>query len=270
MPDGQTSESVDWQLAAEAAEAYERDLVPALFEQWVSRTADALDLRPGDRVLDVACGTGIVAREALSRVSPEGLVAGLDLNPGMLTVARRVAPGVEWRQGDAAALPFQDTVFDAVSAQFALMFFPDREAALREMWRVLAPGGRLAVAVWSPIETCPAEAGLLAILRDRVGDAVAANLAAPFCLGDPEDFTALWEAAGLPAPRIETHAGEARFESLERFVEIEIKASPMANLIDESQYREILADAQDALTAFARSDGFRFPLEIRIGSARKG
>jgi ubiquinone/menaquinone biosynthesis C-methylase UbiE len=98
-------------------------------------------------VLDVACGTGVVAREAARRVGPAGAVAGLDRNEGMLAVARRMAPGIAWRHGLAEALPFPDGAFDAVICQFGLMFFEDRGKALGEMWRALRPGGRLAVAV---------------------------------------------------------------------------------------------------------------------------
>jgi ubiquinone/menaquinone biosynthesis C-methylase UbiE len=126
-----------------------------LFEEWAPRVCKAAALLPGNKILDVACGTGVLAREAARCVQPGGMVTGLDRNEVMLTVARRVAPGIEWRQGRAEALPFPDGSFDAVVSQFGLMFFEDREGALREMWRVLKPGGRLAVAV-GRAGACPA------------------------------------------------------------------------------------------------------------------
>lgn len=97
-------------------------------------------------------GTGVLAREAIRRVGQKGQVVGVDLNEGMLAVAARAEPTIEWRQGDAGDLPFEDANSHVVVGQFALMYFPDRVAALREMWRVLAPNGHLAVAAWASIE----------------------------------------------------------------------------------------------------------------------
>ena len=105
--------------------------VPTLFAQWAPMVCDAAEITAGQQVLDVACGTGIVARAAADRAGP-GNVIGVDLNDAMLTVARRVRPDITWRQGDASALPFPDGTFDAVVCQMALMFFPDRARALRE------------------------------------------------------------------------------------------------------------------------------------------
>ena len=142
--------------AVQAAEAYEAMFVPALFAQWAPRVLDGVALSPGQRVLDVACGTGVLAREAARRVGLSGAVSGLDPAPGMLAVARRSAEVVDWREGVAESLPYADGQFDAVVSQFGLMFFADRVQALREMRRVLRPAGRLAVAVWSGLETMPA------------------------------------------------------------------------------------------------------------------
>ena len=89
-----------WQLAHDAAVAYEKHFVPAIFAQWPPVLAEVAETKPGDRVLEVACGTGILAREAADRVGPTGRVTGLDLNEAMLAVARRLRPGIDWRQGD--------------------------------------------------------------------------------------------------------------------------------------------------------------------------
>src|SRR5687768_9630852 len=183
--------------------AFENLFVPALFQEWAPRVCSAAKLRAGDRVLDVACGTGVVAREAARRVGPAGSVTGLDLNLGMLAVAKRLRPDIVWRQGDAGSLPFDAGAFDAVVSQFGLMFFADRVGAIREMARVLAPGGRLAVAVWDSLDRTPAYAAEVALLERMAGPAAADALRFPFCLGDTGQLAGLFSAAGLPAARSE-------------------------------------------------------------------
>jgi len=134
-----------FQLSAVAAEAYESTFVPALFAEWAPHLCDLAGVRPGQRVLDVACGTGIVARVAADRLAGAGRVVGVDLNEAMLAVARRVRPDVEWRQGDAEALPFPPASFDRVLCQMALMFFPDRARArpssCPRAWPISPPTG---------------------------------------------------------------------------------------------------------------------------------
>src|SRR5512134_552654 len=151
------------QAQIDAAQAYEALMVPALFGQWAAKVADAAQIRPGQRVLDVACGTGVLAREAAARTGPTGFVAGLDPSPGMLEVAAHLAPAVDWRQGVAESLPFPDHSFDAVVCQFGLMFFRDRREALRQAVRVLTPDGCLAVAVWDSLDNIPAYAAEVAL-----------------------------------------------------------------------------------------------------------
>lgn len=139
------------EVRAKAAEWYERGKDAWLIEDFARRLADVAGVIAGDGVLDVGCGTGIVARECARRVGSEGSVSGLDISEAMLAVARRSAPGIDWYQGDAEELPFPDESFDRVVSQLALMFFADREKAISEMWRVLRPGGTLAVAVQGSI-----------------------------------------------------------------------------------------------------------------------
>src|SRR5262245_50428962 len=145
-----------FQVSAAAAEAYESTFVPALFAEWAPHLCDLAAVGPGQRVLDVACGTGIVARVAADRLGGAGHVVGVDLNDAMLTVARRVRRDLEWRQGNAEALPFPPASFDRVLCQMALMFFPDRARALREMRRVAAVGGVVALVVPASLGDQPA------------------------------------------------------------------------------------------------------------------
>src|SRR5262245_53875988 len=135
------------QAARPPAEVYEAEFVPALFKPFSPVVADAAQVAAGQRVLDVACGTRVLARTVAARVGAAGAVLGLDANPEMLAVARRLDTTIEWLLGRAEDLPLPDASVDAVVSQFGLMFFDDRVAALREMRRVLRTRGRLAVAV---------------------------------------------------------------------------------------------------------------------------
>src|SRR5262249_46338280 len=142
-----------WQVSGTAAEFYER-YVRLIMEPWVRCLVDVAALRPAEHALDVACGTGFVARLAADRVAPDGRVVGIDLNAGMIERARKASTAargttIEWRTGDAIALPFENAAFDVVLCQQGVQFFPDRVKGLREMRRVLRPGGRLAFTVWS-------------------------------------------------------------------------------------------------------------------------
>jgi ubiquinone/menaquinone biosynthesis C-methylase UbiE len=167
----------------------------------------------------------VLAREAHRRVGQEGQVVGLDLNEGMLAVAARAEPNVEWRRGDAASLPFEDVSFDVVVSQFALMYFPDRVASLREMWRTLAPGGRLAVAAWAPIDHARGYQILVEIAVRQCGREAADVLAAPFVLGDKAELAKLFVDSGISEAEVHLHEGSIRFPSVQEFIRIEVKGS---------------------------------------------
>ena len=171
--------------AADAARDYERLHVKALFGQWAEPVLDAAKVVAGHRLLDVACGTGVLARAAHARVGPTGAVTGLDIAPGMLAVAADLEPGVTWIEGDAGALPFDDDTFDVVVSQFGLMFFPDKKRAIREMLRCLRPGGLVAVAVWDGLEHSGAYPISVDLLERRAGSAAAMRFELRSCWVTP-------------------------------------------------------------------------------------
>ena len=249
------SESERGQVTGNAAEIYEAFFVPALFREWATRVTDAAKIQPGWRVLDVACGTGILARTVEERTGQNGTVVGLDINEGMLGVAKRKAPDIEWRQGQAEALPFDDDSFDAVVSQFGLMFFEDRHAAIREMMRVLKPGGSLTVAVWDTLEHSPGYATVTALLQRLFGSQVAAALRAPFVLGDPQLLHNLFMEAGIPNARITTQAGTARFPSIQQWMYTDVKGWTLANMIDDAQFDLLCTEAERVLQPFTAADG---------------
>jgi SAM-dependent methyltransferase len=260
-----------WQVSTDAAEVYESCFVPAIFGAWASPVADAAGIGTGDRVLDVGCGTGVLAREALRRVGQEGQVFGVDLNEGMLAVASRTEPNIEWRRGDAASLSFEDASFDVVVSQFALMYFPDRVASLREMWRTLAPGGRLAVASWAPIDHARGYQILVEIAARQCGGAAADVLAAPFVLGDPAELAKLYADSGISGAQVTLHEGSIRFPSVTEFIRIEVKGSPLADMLGDDEMQALAAESEDALAEFVVPSGeIVMPMDAHIVTATKG
>jgi len=164
--------------------------------------------------LDVACGIGVLALAAAEKVGQHGSVVGLDINEDMLTVARRKSSSVEWRHGQAENLPFPDAHFDIDVSQFGLMFFENRQTAIREMIRVLKPGGRLAIAVWASLENTPGYAAATPFLQRLFGDAVADGLRAPYELGEIEVLQSLFSGFDLAEVDIQTRNGTANFPRL--------------------------------------------------------
>lgn len=264
------SETSTGQVTRSAAEIYDGFFVPALFRQFAAPVAEAAALAPGQTVLDVACGTGVLAREAEGRVGSGGAVTGLDRNEGMLEVARRKAPGVQWRQGMAESLPFPDASFDAVVSQFGLMFFEDRVQALKEMARVTRPGGRIAVAVWAPLETSPGYKDMVALLERLFGRPVADELRAPFLLGEPQTLRGFFIEAGMPNVELRTQDGTARFPSIEDWVKVDVKGWTLAQFIDEAQYQTLLREAKRELKRYEGRDGVvAFPAPVIIATVNK-
>lgn len=260
------------QAQIDAAHAYEALFVPALFAQWAPKVADAAQIQPGQRVLDVGCGTGILAREIASQIGSVGRVVGIDPSPGMLAVAGQLAPAVEWREGVAESLPFSDQSFEAVVSQFALMFFTDRRQALREMLRVLTPGGRLAVAVWDSLDSIPAYTSEVALLERMAGRQAADALRAPFVLGSRKDLAALFSEAGVATPGITTHHGTAQFPAIRTMVEADLRGwlPVMGVNLTEELIGRILQDAEQALSSYAAADGrVAFQLSAQLVTAKK-
>ena len=254
-------------IPLETAETYEATFVPALFAEWATFLLDAARPRPGQRVLDVACGTGVVARGVADRVV-DAAVVGVDLNRAMLEVAGKVRPDIEWRQGDVSALPFDDASFDLVLCQAALMFFPDRVQALREMSRVTAPGGTVAVLVPGRIESGGAYSALLDVVRRHAGQSAVDMLSFYFVLGDPEQLTALFDGAGLEVAQTRTQLGAVRRGSIDEFVATEVNSTPLGERLSAEAYQRILADSRVALAEFRTHDGVAIPIESHTVVAR--
>lgn len=213
------------------AQVYEDYFVPAMFSPWANILSTRADPRPGQRVIDVACGTGIVARQVAPLVGAAGRVVAVDMNPAMLTVARalHVPPGaaIQWTQGDASALAFDDAEFDLVFCQHGLPFFPDRVGALREMRRVLQPGGHAWVMVLQTLDQHPVFEALMTSVARHLGLPLS-DVAIPFALGDVEDFQALLVQVGFGVVDVRSEMTTVRFSDAPRFVPLAVASSAAA------------------------------------------
>jgi ubiquinone/menaquinone biosynthesis C-methylase UbiE len=271
-----TTDAEKWRLEGNAAELYERYLVPAVTLPWAEDLLARVGPRPGDRVLDVDCGTGVVARAAAAYVGDGGRVVGLDVNTGMLDVARATpsvpdAAPVEWVEGSALTLPFADDAFEIVVCQFGLQFFEDRLGALTEMRRVLVTDGRVGASVFTAIERNPAALALSDALDRHLGDRASLAKRSEHSLADSDELRETCAAAGLVRVRIETVKRTLRFASVEQWVRIQLAATPLAALLRERGPGEaddivarVTADVGAYLAGFVRGDELAFPQEVHV------
>jgi SAM-dependent methyltransferase len=217
VPSAEQCRTLDRMSAPNPAEMYESYMVPAIFAPLAKSLVELAATQDGERVLDVACGTGIVARELASRA--DVTVTGLDINPAMLAVARDRAPGATFVEGSGVALPLPDAGFELVTCQQGLQFFPDRAAGAREMRRVVAPGGRAALAVWKSVDHHEFFRAFFEAQGEFLG-VPAMSLAPPFSLGDPAELRAIVEDAGFDRVELTEATIQARFPNPEQFVKM--------------------------------------------------
>jgi ubiquinone/menaquinone biosynthesis C-methylase UbiE len=210
-------------------ELYDRHLGPVLFEPYARDLAARVPAR-AKHVLEIAAGTGRLTRQLLAVLPADTVLIATDLNEPMIAEGmRRVGadPRLSWQTADALELPFEDGGFDAVVCQFGLMFVPDKQGALREMRRMLAPGGTLLLSTWDALE----RNGATAVLQARVLEAFPSDpplfFKTPFSMPDPDELRALAEAAELRDVRVETVAKVAEAESAADFAAGLVRGNPL-------------------------------------------
>jgi ubiquinone/menaquinone biosynthesis C-methylase UbiE len=248
-------------------------MVPAAFALWAADLRTLLALPPGSRVLDVACGTGIVARLAAHQTGATGVVVGLDLHGGMLAVARTQAPTGVWVQGSATALPYAAAAFDVVICQQGVQFFPDRLPALQEMARVLRPGGRVALVVWGALDDNPGHAALARGLAHHLGPAVAAVLHTSFSLGDAEALQRLLAQAGFRNVVLSPSVTTLRFASPEAFVRVWGRGSVLGRVgveVHDDVLTAIVREVTVALRPYVNEEGLRVPIAAHLAVSAVG
>jgi ubiquinone/menaquinone biosynthesis C-methylase UbiE len=250
-----------FQVREHAGPAYEELLVPRIFAPCADQLLELAAVAAGERVLDVACGTGIVARRAAARVGDHGSVVGVDVNEVMLAVAAAATKAdarAEWRLGDAAALPVADGSFDVVCCQQGLQYVAEPPLALVEARRALVPGGRLALAVWRALDHHPVFELLVHALERHAGVRTADLMRRPFSGPGRETLRRLLHDAGFTRPRAGTGVIAARFPSPLEFLRIQVAASPLAEPVGalaEDRRVALEAEVEDVLQPFVDDEG---------------
>jgi ubiquinone/menaquinone biosynthesis C-methylase UbiE len=262
-----------WRLTAEAAELYERYVARYILGPWAPLLVDAAHLMVGERVLDVACGTGVVTRAAANRVGPAGHVVGVDLNPAMIGVARSlpapIGAPIEWIERSALDLPLEDASFDVVLCQQGLQFFPDRALALQEMRRVLDHGGRLALSVWNRGGLYNSAVGeaLARFMSNEAADRFRASRQAPA----EEELQRLATEAGFSAVEVRVSRINVHLPRLDKFTLDHLAATPVAPVIaaaDPEARKNIGASVMNQLQRYADGDGVTYPEETHVLTAQ--
>lgn len=251
---------------------YHKYMVPSLFKPWTSTVLEQARVQPGDRVLDVACGTGVLTRAAADVTGKDDTVSGLDSNPGMLAAAKERWPGIRWEEGIAEDLPWESETFDTVVSQFGMMFFEDKPVALREMERVLKPGGRMAIAVFDSLDNIPGYSIMTDVFRRVVGKDVARALHFPFSLGDPDDLRFICNESGLAKANVTTLKDQAQFPDVQTIVLADVKGwFPIAGIeLSDSQIENVIEHAESDLEEFIKEDGsLEFPVSAHLITYKK-
>ena len=246
-----TTATNGWPLTAAAARAYEQHVVARLHGPWARELVTLAELEKGERALDVACGTGAVARLVAQKLGPNAVI-GVDGNPQML--------------------PFEDAAFDVVFCQQGVQFFSDRLGGLREMYRVLAPGGRVLLAVCTSLDRNPYILALAETLAAHVSQEAAQIMTGVCSLGSRDELANLLRAGGFDDVTIQRERKPAHFPLPEKFLFQHLAALPIAEAVDR-----LTPDAKAALVdemstrvrGYVGTAGLSVPFEVHLGRARR-
>jgi ubiquinone/menaquinone biosynthesis C-methylase UbiE len=255
-----------------APEAYERYFVPVIGGPLAHDLITEAAPRPGERVLDVACGTGVVARLAAERVGVAGSVAGLDLNASMLEVARTVpapaAPPIRWYESTAESMPLPDGAFDVVLCELGLQFIENKAAALREMHRVAAKGARVLVSVPTPTEFW----GVLDAAFARCIPAAAAFVRAVFSLNDTGEVERLFRGAGFRNVTVRQYTRTLRLPAPRDFLWQYVQCTPLAAQLvdaDHALLESLERDVVEGWKPWTTGGGMAYEQGMILATARR-
>ncbi|CAN5855314.1 methyltransferase domain-containing protein [soil metagenome] len=267
----------NFQVRGSVPMAYESHLVPIIFKPWAHRIVEAVGVNPEDRVLDLACGTGIISRTVAARPGWSGSLVAADVNPAMLEVCRQTTAeagiDVDTHQAAAEALPLPDADFDVVVCQFALMFFDDPSSAVAEMARVLKPGGRLALSVFRSPQHCPGYDHFATAVRRHIGEEAATMVTSPFAFDNAEGIRSLLKQAGFSDIALRIEVEVERFPDPGEMVRMEVESTPLAPVFDQLTPETIDAVVQrlaSDLAPHTDDGGVVFPAQAWIATATAG
>jgi len=268
--------SKHWQLDLEAAKRYQEIPVPTILGPVAHALVDKVKLNSGAMVLDVGCGTGAATRYAAKFVGPDGRVAGVDINPGMIEVAKSLSESVgtpfDWYENSAFELPFEESTFDVALSAQTIQFLDDRVAALKEMQRVLRPRGQLAISVWCEVGHNPYFDALIKAVTNHLGAETASGLGAAFTLSKPSEIEGLLVEAGLQKIEVEMCELSLEMPELSNFAAKHISATPMATSFfasSESIQKDLVEEVADHLATYQTETGATVPFRIRVAKAQK-
>lgn len=265
------TKSERWQLHGSAADLYERYLVPTLFTPWAHDLLDAAALRRGERVIDVACGTGSVTRLIGARIGPQGHLTALDLNADMLRAAQMyvstTTPAIRWLQADVVEMPVEDADFDVVLCQQSFQFFPNKLGALQGMRRVLTRGGRLAFNISRGLEHNPYIQALADGLAHHIGTEAGNSMRAPCSFGDANMLRSLVLQAGFSTVHIRIEHLTVRHSDPADFIRGQLAATPVADQVaalDEAGREALVDEILATLNCYLDDDGLAAPYETHV------
>ncbi|SFF57761.1 Methyltransferase domain-containing protein [Fontimonas thermophila] len=271
-----TTTSTQWQLARDAAQRYEQILVPTILGPAARALVEFAALQAGEAVLDVGCGTGAAARCAAEKVGPAGRVAAVDVNAGMIDVGQLLPPvagaPIEWVVKTAYELPFAEAAFTVVLCAQTLQFLDDRPRALAEMYRVLRPGGRVALSLWCEIQESPYFDALVQAVTRHIGAETAVGLRAAFGLSELATIRALVEGAGYTDLRITVKQLDLRLPRLSDFVPRHVSATPMAggfSAASPEKQQAVVEDVSKKLASYDSGNGVCVPFRTYLVQAVK-
>lgn len=261
-----------WQLSGDGPDAYEKYIVPAYTGAWAKEIVNRACLGEGEKVLDVACGTGLVARIASKKQSSTDLIYGIDVNEAMLKKAREIEAHINWHHSDVTDMPFSDNKFDVILCQQGLQYFPNPSLALKEMRRVLAENGRILSSVWRPIKYSPFYESLCKVLEKYINAKAASMLSGAFSFGDHMKLKTLFSNAGFRSINVNIVIKQMSYSPFEEFVMGGIMATPFFKDIQgmqESKRGELLTEIHKLNQDYIDDNGLVAPLESYIVTAKK-
>jgi len=263
-----------WQMSDNAAEYYEQIAARYIIGPWATNLIDASDLQEDEKVLDLACGTGLVSRAAAKRLGPSGHISALDLNSGMLKVAARIGVAgpckVEWMEGSALDLPIEDGTVDVVLCQQGLQFFPDQPLALSECWRVLRDGGRTCFSIWAGAG--PYNEAVSHAVSLHIDDNTARQYQTTRDVPDAESLRQLFENAGFKSVKVTREELFVRLPEIEKFVISHLLGTPISTALQtlsEKDQKQLAKDVALHVKAFADGNDVVVPDRINLVRATK-